>query len=315
MARSILRRFLNVYWLRPETALWRTIMTKAMSVYKLKSPSMDLACGDGILSYVTNGGDFDISFDMFTCVDTKGFYNNKDIYDYYEKNRIKPVVAKKPDFYFDVGFDWKVNLLKRARELNYYGHLVQGTGDILPFKDNTFATIFSNSVYWFPSLESSLKEIHRVLKNDGRAILVVQSDKLKEYMFCHKLYKKYKARGNKFLANLFKNLDRGRYDCYVSSYNIETWKKHLKKADLKLVSYVPCISRKATYIWDIGLRPISPYTIRIAEYLKKIGLKKLVKAISIFLFGLVLSRYTQVTTKEDKKYPPSYFILEVAKEK
>ena len=62
---SILRELLNVYWLRPETALWRSIDIEIMKDFEIKGKSLDLACGDGILSFIRAGGKFDIAFNYF----------------------------------------------------------------------------------------------------------------------------------------------------------------------------------------------------------------------------------------------------------
>lgn len=54
--KEILKNFLNAYWLRPETALWRTLDVEAMRTFKVTSPSLDLGCGDGTFSFIRAGG-------------------------------------------------------------------------------------------------------------------------------------------------------------------------------------------------------------------------------------------------------------------
>ena len=54
--KEILKNFLNAYWLRPETALWRTLDVEAMRTFKGTSPSLDLGCGDGTFSFIRAGG-------------------------------------------------------------------------------------------------------------------------------------------------------------------------------------------------------------------------------------------------------------------
>jgi hypothetical protein len=63
--RNWLRDLLNVYWLRPENALWRALNCKALEEVTFTSPSLELSCGDGVFRFLLAGGDFDTSFDVF----------------------------------------------------------------------------------------------------------------------------------------------------------------------------------------------------------------------------------------------------------
>ncbi len=77
-------QFLSVFWLRPETALWRSIDTLAMRDFEFLEPSLDLGCGDGIFSFVRAGGCFDITFDAFQAVGKLDhFFDKVDIFDDY----------------------------------------------------------------------------------------------------------------------------------------------------------------------------------------------------------------------------------------
>jgi len=64
-----LNKFLNAYWLRPESALWRTCDVESMKGFEFKAPSLDLGCGDGTFSFLRAGGQFDDTYDVFMDVD------------------------------------------------------------------------------------------------------------------------------------------------------------------------------------------------------------------------------------------------------
>ena len=66
---NILRNFMNAYWLRPETALWRSIDVEVMKNFEFESPSLDMGCGDGMFSFLRAGGSFDLNFDVFRSTD------------------------------------------------------------------------------------------------------------------------------------------------------------------------------------------------------------------------------------------------------
>ena len=62
---ELLRRYLNIYWLRPENAFWTVLRSLAWRQVAMPSPSIDLSCGDGVFSFVHAGGAFGPSFDVF----------------------------------------------------------------------------------------------------------------------------------------------------------------------------------------------------------------------------------------------------------
>src|ERR1700722_5847078 len=146
---SYLRQLLNVFWLRPETAMWRACDIQAMARFKFASPSLDLGCGDGIFSFIRAGGGLGEDFDAFRSVgDLDKFFEKADVFDHYS-GKIHPTIATKADYQIDVGFDQKQTLLNKAAELGLYGELRQGDGNsVLPFADESFRSVFSNIVYW-----------------------------------------------------------------------------------------------------------------------------------------------------------------------
>ncbi|MEK9179540.1 MAG: class I SAM-dependent methyltransferase [Patescibacteria group bacterium] len=63
-----------------------------------------------------------------------------------------------------------------------YNKLIKYDGITLPFKDNSFDTVFSNCVFeHLPYLEKNLQEMHRVLKPNGRLITTVMAEPWNRY--------------------------------------------------------------------------------------------------------------------------------------
>ena len=60
-----LRAFLGLYWLRPETAVWRTLDCLALAEVAFKAPILDLGCGDGLFSFARAGGTVRPEYDVF----------------------------------------------------------------------------------------------------------------------------------------------------------------------------------------------------------------------------------------------------------
>lgn len=313
--KDMLKRCLNVFWVRPETAVWRACDATLLSDINFKEPSLDMGCGDGVFSFIFRGGKFGLDFDVYKAAktDTKDFFKKKDIYDTYRKGVLKPTIIRKPKGRFTVGFDLKQNLLKKAGELGLYRRLVQGSGDDLPFNDEEFMTIFSNVVYWIPDLDKTLSELHRVLKKDGIIVITVPNDKFKKYLKSYHKYKEHQKKGNKRRSELFYKLDRGRHNTYFNCLDLKQWKKHFDKAELEIVRHENYLSRKLIRFWDIGFRPISPQFIRFSNFLEKIHLKKPVKWLYINIMCLFMSRYYKLKTKDDAKYPPAFFMFVLKK--
>jgi len=165
---SALKELLNVYWLRPETALWRAIDIEIMKDFEIKGNSLDLGCGDGVLSFIRGGGEFDSLFDDYQSIgDLDKFFKNYDVHDTF-KEGYSPGMVKKPSYKFSKALDHKENLLLKARELNFYNDFViHDANKPLPFSDSTFDTIFSNIVYWLDDPQLSFNEISRVLTKGG----------------------------------------------------------------------------------------------------------------------------------------------------
>src|SRR4051794_13643762 len=99
---SALTELLKIFWLRPETALWRAIDIEAMRRFEFASPSLDFGCGDGIFSFVRAGGRFGAEFDAFQSVSRlKHFFENVDVFDSFDA-ALKPNIVRKSDYQIDM---------------------------------------------------------------------------------------------------------------------------------------------------------------------------------------------------------------------
>ena len=114
-------QLMNIYWLRPETALWRELDIGSMRSFAFNSSSLDIGCGDGLFAFVRAAGNFDPIFDTFRSVSgLDKFFENVDVLDSYGEHLSQEVV-KLPEYQIDCGFDHKENLLKKTGQLGLYG--------------------------------------------------------------------------------------------------------------------------------------------------------------------------------------------------
>lgn len=260
-----LEQLLNVFWLRPETALWREIDIRTMSAFEMRSPSLDLGCGDGTFSFIRAGGEFDRSFDAFRSVSQLDqFFKNVDVYDSFDEN-LSSAVAKPPKYQIDVGFDHKTNLLKKAGQLGLYHALKQGDANqSLPFPDATFNSVFSNIVYWLDSPQFVISEIARVLKPGGTARLMLPNITFPQFSFYNQLYVKSGDARWQFLEML----DRGRFaDNIRQAKSQNEWQAIFEKAGLRVERHHSHLSKLIIQTWDIGLRPLFPVLLEMSNEL------------------------------------------------
>ncbi|MDB5807026.1 MAG: methyltransferase type 11 [Betaproteobacteria bacterium] len=260
---NILSEFLNAYWLRPETALWRTVDVNAMADFQFESPSLDVGCGDGMFSFVRAGGQLDKTFDAFQATtNLDKFFENVDVFDAFDPSS-SPLVMRKPNYQIDCGFDHKENLLRKAAALGLYKSVKQGDADsVFPFSDGTFNTVFSNIVYWLTDPGKAIAEISRVLAPGGKACLMLPSTKLPEFSFYNQLYVKTKDERWRFLERM----DRGRFtDNIRQAKSSEQWEKYFTAAGLEVDKHTNHLSGTLVKIWDVGMRPLFPVLMRMTR--------------------------------------------------
>lgn len=256
---------LNVFWLRPETALWREIDIQTMRSFEFASPSLDIGCGDGIFSFIRAGGKFDPSFDAFRSMSNLNkYFENADVFDAFDEN-LHPSVIQAPHYQIDCALDHKENLLKKAGQLQLYKNMkVADVNDPLPFPDESFNSIYSNIVYWLNDPKAVFSEISRILRPGGRVCLMLPNVTLPEFSYYSQLYVRT---GDPRWAFLDK-LDRGRFaDNIRQSRTASAWEEMFTSAGLKVAQHKTHLSKTIIQIWDIGFRPIFPVLLKMANSL------------------------------------------------
>lgn len=309
---KVLKELLNVYWLRPETALWRAIDIEIMKDFEVQGNSLDFGCGDGVLSFIRGGGEFNLSFDDYQSIgNLDKFYDNVDVHDIFIDG-YRPCISKKPWYRFSVALDHKENLLKKAKQLNFYDDfIIHDANQSLPFESNTFDSVFSNIVYWLDDPQKSMNEISRVLNRGGKVALMLPNRTMPEFSFYNQLYVKTNNKNFEFL----KYMDRGRYSSNIKlSKDFDEWKQIIDNSGLKIVEHKTHLSKTVMQIWDIGLRPLFPVLLKLVNAIENkeelLNIKK--EWIEIFMKFLEpifeLEMKNKLNQNEEKAF--HYFVLE-----
>ncbi len=262
---SVLRNYMIAYWLRPETAIWRTCDWMALKDFSFREPMAELACGDGLNSYIMLGGNLPFEWDdslQVRNVSPEEYFDGVDIYDYSSEDAVIPVEVPTPPLRYALGVDWKPNLLKKAALMKTHDALhVADLNDKLFMPDESFMTVFSNSLYWVKNIDQLVAEIYRLLKPGGRLITLLVNSNMRKNMVIEK-YFETKCR-------IFKYLDRGRHLHYEQPLEESEWKKIFTKAGFQISSWKGAISTRLVAIQEVGLRPIAPVIINMAQKLSR----------------------------------------------
>ncbi|HUU82513.1 MAG TPA: hypothetical protein VM243_03315 [Phycisphaerae bacterium] len=254
-----LRRFMSVYWLRPENAFWMALRSETLASVAWQGPGIDLGCGDGVFSFLHAGGVFDDDFDVFHDAAPLEAVRDEqvDIFDHLGA-RYHPAIVKRPGFTIDVGCDWKPNLLVKAGYLSLYEELVvHDNNRPLPFDAGGFRTVYCNTAYWVEDIDGFLSELRRITADDGRVVLQVKLASMLRYT----LERHREVLGDRFLEII----GRGRAETWPTVTDRATWEARFTAAGLTIERAVPFITRTHAHLWDVGLRPIAPMLIELAN--------------------------------------------------
>lgn len=302
---SKLKQFLNLFWLRPENGLLTTFKSLAIEKYPITKTSLDISCGDGLFMFLHLGGKISENFDYFSSTKATDFNHSSfvDIYDYFDPNYSVPII-KKPSQTIDYGLDWKQNLLNKSFKLNLYENLILHDTNIVPFPlpENSFDTIYSNSLYWIKQPENLLSEIFRLLKPGGRAILEVITP--------------YHLQTLNNLSSILSSkaisiLDRKRNETILGSRNYNEWRKAFLAKKFQIIEEQSVYPHHSMIdFWNIGLRPISHLLIQMSENLSQNERSK-IKSEWVEIFFELFKNFLYLNSEFSlEKSPYISFILE-----
>ena len=302
--KEIFEAFVNAYWLRPETALWRSLDVLAMQPFAFESPSVDLGCGDGVFSFIRAGGRFGPEFDVFQSTKNMSltkYFDGEDVYDHFS-DICNMVLVSKPKYNIDYGLDLKEALLRKADGLGLYRNLIQcDANQGLPFEDASISTVFSNIVYWLDDPAHIFSELSRVLKIGGRACILLPNATFGEYTFFNNLAE---IDGN--VLSFLEPLNRGRVgDNIKHAKTHEEWVCLFRGAGLEPIYHKAHLSRTVVRIWDVGMRPLFPVLKRMANAIDKDELL-VIKKEWVEIFNRFIMPFTRVDNMIDVDVEPGF---------
>lgn len=259
----LLRNFLETYWLKPFDAVWDASTASVISDVPMEEPSLDLGCGDGLFMLVALGGRARLAYDRYTA-------------------SFDSLASDRPSRVFTIGMDWKAGMLDKAKHTHAYRHLIRADGQKLPFADGSFSTVFCNILYWLPDWRAALREMRRVLREDGRLILVVPDRSFGNHLRAHHWAQQYRQQGWVWAANFFEWIDNGRFGTLTRlTGGRAEWKQRFAEVGLALSDSFPVLAPEAVTRWDFSTRPVLHGLVMAGRVLQAVGLKSAVKRLIV----------------------------------
>jgi ubiquinone/menaquinone biosynthesis C-methylase UbiE len=136
----------------------------------------------------------------------------------------------------DVGIDLNSDGLKNAKKIRKYRKLVCASAENMPFKDESFKSVVSNST--FEHIKNDLKaisEVARVLKKKGLLFLTVPSEYLQKWIL------EYDGQENLGKFNTRTN--------HLHYRSLKDWKKYFKKNNLELIYNKYYFQKNVAVVW------------------------------------------------------------------
>ncbi len=254
---SRLWSYLNIYFLKPFDAVNDTITSDLLLKFKWKNNYFEIGSGDGMFSYVMHGNSFPIWFDRYLNVNTK----KKNIF---ETNfNDYPNIKKKFKIRPKISLDAKNHHIISLNKLGFSQRNFLGNYENFKFKKNSQNLIFFYTPHGLKNYDKSIDNIKKILKKNGRILVLLNLIKVDDCFICYKLQKKLKGKLKKY----FYNLDNGRFkETKKLSKSFKIWKEFFINKDLKILNYNCGLSPFVWKIYDIQTRPILKFLISFFNF-------------------------------------------------
>ncbi len=189
----------------------------------------------------------------------------------------------------DAGIDPWAGQVHTASTSGVYRWVQQADGHRLPYADDTFATLFSNSVLeHIPDVGPVVREAGRVLRPAGRFVFTVPSDAFPHYLYFYQTRLKAgdRAGAEGYVAQVDERLAHYHY------HTPQEWAGLLAEGGMRLEKARYYIPQSVEHLWDrlnerFGIGRRSLWNILASPRLGKLGFQRL-------LASWIVRRYSRL---------------------
>ena len=211
------------------------------------------------------------------------------------------------DSTIDLGIDPNELELMRAKVYQKYDELISCRGDDIPKPDESFKTIFSNSVLeHIPDIQSTLNEMQRLLKTDGKIYLTLPTDNFEKYTMGYQVLsfiginswkQKYQKRFNAFWV-------------HYHSYNQKKWEALFEQSGLKVKECYEYGS-KAQCMFNSMASPLCIFALLVKKMTNHWFLfPSLRRWVAQRIYKPLFSRFAELNVQPQDKGGLIFFVLE-----
>jgi SAM-dependent methyltransferase len=249
--KCFLREFLKVYPNVPPQGLWRAIEARLLYDQSFKQPLLDLGCGDGFFANILFA---DKAVEIIGC-------------------------------------DVSSKCVAKASLHNIYKSVLVADARHLPYNDESFTTVLSNSVLeHIPEDEKVLGEVSRVLKRDGRFIFTVPSENF---------VKNLKTQNEKYIESLNRRLEHFHYR------SPQEWAGVLWQCGLTLEEVRYFFPKSVQQVWETLIQFFTTKVMgrELCALLgsRKVGINVIVRAVSPNVFSRCLRKWYLMGTLDKEE--------------
>lgn len=287
----LIKRFFQMYWLKPFDAV--NDAANASSLHNLGWPAgdtLEVGGGDGVFSFIAHGGRFRFGDDRYSQADPR---KTGDIYDIYSTDKGLKVM-RGASIRYDLGVDLKLSHIYKARETMMYRHLISSVPEKIGIKDRSFSAIFLYTFHGLTDYKNTLKEMRRVIKDDGSLMMTAVNSRVRDYFVCRKFADIFDAAGLKGLARYFAGLDGGRSEEIggIFAKNLDEWRALFKEAGFSIEGATSQVSWLQWVIYDTQTRPFLKALVSFDHAIEGTVLKRIIKSVwMLFWFPVVCASY------------------------
>jgi len=147
------------------------------------------------------------------------------------------------------GIDPWWNPLQKSRRGGNYRLLTQAMGDKMPFPDESFASVISNSVLeHIPDIQPVLNEASRVLKTGGKLVITMPSDNFTKMLGGAAAFERLGLDG---MADSYRNFFNG-ISRHAHTDAPQVWAERLAQAGFAIVRWQQYFSQDALRALEVG---------------------------------------------------------------
>lgn len=308
---SLLRRYLQVYWLKPFDAVNDAANAWALRQFEWEEPILEVGGGDGMFSFIMHGGEFQLADDRY---DESDPHRTGDIFDVHTGQHAL-TVRRLATRRYDAVVDLKVSHLLKCRDTQLYRSTVLAAPEPLPFDSASFKTVF----LYFPhgliergqklDYHQVLSEVRRVMQADGTLLMTAVNQSVAKYFVCYPLHQFFARKGWNRTADYFRRLDAGRYEEIGGlGHTLEDWNILLRQSGFTLSEAWTQVAPFAWRAYDFQTRPFLKALIRWSWFLRRARVKRFVKAVWVyawlpflFLFYAAFARPRPASTDSENE--------------